>query len=466
MPRILITDDDADIRRMLETRLKQEGYAIVCEDCCAGCRRALEQNDDFDAVLLDYELPDGDGISLIKEIADTNGGLPVILITAYGSIERAVDAMRAGAYDFGVKPIDWNRLLVSVKNAVEHRQLKSRVLRMERSQRGGLCDLIGGSAEMQVIYNIVETVAPTKAPVLITGESGTGKELIARAIHQLSPRKDRELIDVNCAAIPKDLLESELFGHEPNSFTGAKDRYIGRCERAHLSTLFLDEIAEMEYNLQAKILRFLQDYSLYRVGGRERVTVDIRVISATNRNPLDAIQDRRFREDLYYRLNVVNIVTPPLREHAEDIPELADFFLKKYAEEHGKPFQSIADNALDALCSYNWPGNIRELQNCIQQSVVLNSGEILQSDMLPKTIRDTIESRLGSDKRSTPEKRNEDAIVPFEIIEKEVIESALRLTHGSVPKASTALHLSQATIYRKIREYRLNVKKLKSDASN
>lgn len=465
MPRILIVDDDADIRRMLETRLKQEGYAIVCEECCAGCRRALQENDDFDAVLLDYEMPDGDGISLLKEIVETNGGLPVILVTAYGSIERAVEAMRAGAYDFGTKPIDWNRLLVSVKNAVEHRQLKDRVLRLERSQRNGLCELIGGSAEMQVVYHIIETVAPTKAAVLITGESGTGKELIARAIHQLSPRKDRELIDVNCAAIPKDLLESELFGHEPNSFTGAKDRYIGRCERAHLSTLFLDEIAEMEYNLQAKILRFLQDYSLYRVGGREKVTVDIRVISATNRNPMDAIRDQRFREDLYYRLNVVNIETPPLREHAEDIPDLADSFLKKYAAEHGKPFRSIADSALDALCSYEWPGNIRELENCIQQSVVLNQGDVLLPEMLPKTMRSFATTNAGSTNQ-TPSELSEADIIPFEQIEKETIENALRLTQGSVPKASTALHLSQATIYRKIREYRLNVKKFKPDASN
>ncbi len=466
MPRILITDDDADIRRMLETRLMQEGYEIHSEECCAGCRRALEQNDDFDAVLLDFEMPDGDGISLLKEIVQSNAGLPVILVTAYGSIERAVEAMRAGAYDFGTKPIDWNRLLVSVKNAVERHRLHDRIETLERSRKNGLCDLIGGSAEMQVVYRIIETVAPTKAPVFITGESGTGKELIARAIHQISPRSHREMIDVNCAAIPKDLLESELFGHEPNSFTGAKDRYIGRCERAHLSTLFLDEISEMEYNLQAKILRFLQEYAFYRVGGRDKISVDIRLISATNRDPMEAIRDQHFREDLYYRLNVVNIEVPPLREHAEDIPELAEYFLRKFAAEHEKRFLSFAEEALDALCSYEWPGNVRELENCIQQSVVLNDGEVMQADMFPKQVRFSASGAARRSAVSPVQGAGEDTIVPFEQIEKEAIENALRIMEGSVPKASNALHLSQATIYRKMREYNLNVKKFKTDASS
>ncbi len=465
MPKILIVDDDADIRRMLETRLKQEGYRIFCEESCCGCRKALEQNDDFDTILLDYEMPDGDGISLLKEIAEMDSGLPVILVTAFGSIERAVEAMRAGAYDFATKPIDWNRLLVSVKNAVERRSLQHRLYTFERSRRSGLCDLIGSSAEMQVVYRIIETVAPTKAPVLITGESGTGKELTARAIHQLSPRKDHELIDVNCAAIPKDLLESELFGYEPNSFTGAKERYIGRCERANCSTLFLDEISEMEVNLQAKILRFLQDYSLYRVGGKEKIAVDVRIVSATNRDPMDAIRNQRFREDLYYRLNVVNIEVPPLREHPDDIPELATYFLKKYSSEHEKTFQAISESAMDALCEFEWPGNIRELENCIQQCIVLHRSDILETVMLPKNIRELSVSTRTKSVKSTSIDRKEPSIVPFEQVEKEIIENALRIMDGSVPKASSALHLSQATLYRKIREYDLPVKKMKIDAS-
>jgi len=461
MPKILITDDSDDIRQMLETRLVQEGYHVRGEDCCAGLRKALEEEDDFDAILLDYMLPDGDGISLLKEIVEIDAGLPVILITAHGSIERAVDAMRGGAYDFGAKPIDWNRLLVSVKNAVEHRKLKRRVQTLERSQRDGLCEMIGGSAEMQVVYRIIETVAPTKAPVLITGESGTGKELVARAIHQLSPRQNCELVDVNCAAIPKELLESELFGHEPHAFTGAKERYIGRCERAHQSTLFLDEIAEMEFSLQAKILRFLQDHAFYRVGGKDKISVDIRIVSATNRDPMQSIQEKTFREDLYYRLNVVHIPLPPLRDHADDIPELADAFLKKFSNENDKLFQEISSSSLDALCSYAWPGNVRELQNCIQQCVVLNQGEVLEIEMLPKAVCASATGISVGGVKPANSNIPGDAIIPFEKLEKDAIENALRITKGSVPKASTALHLSQATIYRKIREYNLIIKKFK-----
>ncbi|MBN2325643.1 MAG: sigma-54-dependent Fis family transcriptional regulator [Candidatus Omnitrophica bacterium] len=465
MPQLLIVDDDADFQRMLQTRLQQEGYAIRSAFSCAECCSVLKEIDDVDAILLDYELPDGDGIALLPEILAIDAGLPVILVTAFGSIERAVEAMRRGAYDFSAKPIDWNRLLVTVKNAVEHRRLSTRIQKLERSRRSGLNGLIGGSAEMQVVYRIIETVAPTQAPVLITGESGTGKELIARAIHDLSPRRGKELIDVNCAAIPKDLLESELFGHEPNSFTGARERYIGRCERAHLSTLFLDEIAEMEYSLQAKILRFLQEHALYRVGGSDKISVDIRILSATNRDPAEAMNQHQLREDLFYRLNVVLIEAPPLRDHADDVPELAEHFLKKYAREHDKPLQAISDDALNALCSYAWPGNVRELENCIQQSVVLGNGEILKADMLPKTIQAHSASLAKKAVSPSPKPIEREVIAPFEQVERDAIDNALRITRGSVPNSSNALHLSQATIYRKIREYNLNIKKYKEDDS-
>jgi DNA-binding NtrC family response regulator len=234
--KILITDDDIDIRNMLQTKLHQDGYYVRSEENAAGFRKALEE-EEFHCVLLDYNLPDGDGISLIKELIEVFPNLPVILITAHSSIERAVDTMRAGAYDFCPKPIDWNRLTVSVKNAIERTALTSRITQLESVRKNSLCKLVGGSAEMQVVYQIIETVASTNAPVLITGESGTGKELVAQAIHQLSDRNHREMIEVNCAAIPKDLLENELFGHEPSAFTGAKERHIGRCERANGSTL-------------------------------------------------------------------------------------------------------------------------------------------------------------------------------------------------------------------------------------
>lgn len=458
-PRILITDDDVDIQGLLRTRLESLGYLTRLESTAADLRTALKE-EDFQALLLDINLPDGDGIDLIHEVREIDPDLPIIMITAHGSIEKAVEAMRKGAYDFCPKPIDFTRLPVSVKNAIERKALTRRIVTLERSQKRRLCDLIGSSSEMQVVYRIIETVAPTKAPVLITGESGTGKELVAKAIHQLSPRKTRELIDVNCAAIPKDLLESELFGHERNAFTGASEQYIGRCERAHLSTLFLDEISEMDTGLQAKLLRFLQDYSFFRVGGKDRIIADVRIISATNREPMEAIRDNLFREDLYYRLNVVNIVIPPLRDHAEDIPELAEFFLVKYSNQNEKNFHYIVPDALEMLCDYSWPGNVRELENSIQQAVVLNGGEYLTADMLPKSIRNKAEKLVTAaipavKKDFGEEDSGEESIIPFEMLEKDAIENALRIMKGNVSKAASALHLSQATMYRKIHDYNL-----------
>jgi len=429
-------------------------------------RQALRE-DDFDAALMDFNLPDGNGIAFIQEVHETAPDLPVIIITAHSSIERAVDAMRKGAHDFSPKPIDFNRLTVSVKNAVEWFALKRKVAKWERSKKTGLCGLLGGSPEMQVIYRIIENVASSKAPVLITGESGTGKELAAQAIHQLSPRSKQELIDVNCSAIPKDLLESELFGHERNAFTGANERYIGRCERADKSTLFLDEIAEMNAALQPKLLRFLEEYAFYRVGGKEKVSVDIRIVSATNRDPMEAIRQGQLREDVYYRLNVVNVHFPPLRERPEDIPDLAAYFLEKFAKVNGKNFRKICADAENALCEYAWPGNVRELQNCIQQAVVLNTGERLELEMLPEPIRAKTKTQpiSGADNKeeNAIPSGAEDEIVPVEIFEKQAIEKALRITNGNVAKAAAGLHLSQATLYRKIKDYEIILKRFKKN---
>ncbi len=464
-PTILIVDDDNSIRGLLETHLTKLGYAIRTEENAAGLRRAL-QDEDYQTLLLDMQLPDGDGIALIEELREIEPDLPVIMISAHGSVERAVDAMRLGAYDFCSKPIDFNRLMVSVKNAIESNNLKKRVKTLERSKRSQLCDLIGGSAEMQIVYNIIETVAPSKAPVFITGESGCGKELVARAVHQLSPRGSRELVDVNCAAIPHNLLESELFGHEKFAFTGANEQYIGRCERADKTTLFLDELAEMDSNLQAKLLRFLQEHAFYRVGGREKIHVDVRIISATNRNPAEAIEASDLREDLYYRLNVVHIHIPPLRDHPDDIPELADFFLEKYVKLNQKRFHEFYPEAMEALCTYHWPGNVRELENSIHQVVVLFDGERLERQMLPEAIR-TAERQNHFIKKADKNDQNsvsgKPEIIPFEILEREAIENALKIMKGNVAQAAAGLHLSQATMYRKIREYGLILHKYKDE---
>ncbi|MDX9755547.1 MAG: sigma-54 dependent transcriptional regulator [bacterium] len=462
-PTILVTDDDSSIQGLLATRLMSQDYVVRTASSGEAMLEALGQ-EEFDSLLLDMHLPDGDGLELIAAVRAIDPNLPIIMITAHGSIEKAVEAMRRGAYDFCPKPIDFNRLTVAVKNAIERNALKRRLTRLERTQKAGLCELIGASPEMQVVYRIIETVASTDAPVMITGESGTGKELAARAIHHLSTRRPREMVEVNCAAIPKDLLESELFGHERNAFTGATEQSIGRCERANRSTLFLDEVAEMDPGLQAKLLRFLQDYSFYRVGGKERITVDVRIVSATNRNPKEAMAEGVFREDLFYRLHVVHLPIPPLRDHAEDIPDLAEHFLGHYARRHEKAFAEIGPEALDVLCAYAWPGNVRELENVIQQAVVLYPGETLTVDMLPEAVRRlhaAPAARVGRGERRPLGEGRDPVIVPFEQLEREAICQALEVMRGNVTKAAAALHLSQATLYRKIRDYNLVLKQFK-----
>ncbi|MBD3267318.1 response regulator [bacterium] len=465
-PRILVVDDDETTRLLLETYLAEEGYKVNCGEDAASMRQKLADVE-YHLVLLDLQLPDADGLELIEEIQEKNADTAIIIITAYGSIEKSVDAMRKGAYDFCTKPIELNRLSVSVANAIERYNLKRKATAYEKTTRKEFCGIIGSSPEMQVIYHIIETVAPTKAPVLITGESGCGKELVARAVHWLSPRKDKELIDLNCAAIPKDLLESEMFGHEKSAFTGANKQYVGRCEQAHDSTLFLDEIAEMDVNLQPKLLRFLQEQNFYRVGGKDKIIVNARVVAATNRDPMQAIRDNQLREDLYYRLNVVNIHIPPLRDHKEDIEELAEFFLFQYAQENQKEFQSIHPQAIRAMMNYPWPGNVRELENCIQQSVVLNNGEVLEKSMLPEPIR-TVDQEEPSPSFAPHFDPNNLAtempnrILPISEYERKAVEHALLFTQGNVSEAAQGLQMSQATLYRKIREFGLNIKDYKT----
>ncbi|MFB3789055.1 MAG: sigma-54-dependent transcriptional regulator [bacterium] len=470
-PNILIIDDDDVTRLPLVRRLSNAGYRARGGATAADMWRAFAE-EEFDALLLDILLPDANGIDLIPEILETVPDLPIIIITAFGSIERVVEAMQRGAFDFFSKPVEDNRLKVSVKNAVQQYALKRKVTTLEKTRRAGLGELIGGSPAMQVVYHIIETVAPTKAPVLITGESGTGKELVARAIHTLSPRRKNDLVDVNCAAIPKELLESELFGHEKNAFTGAVRRYTGCCERAHQSSLFLDEIGEMEYNLQAKILRFLQEFSFNRVGGEEKIHVDTRILSATNRSPQEAIRRGQLREDLYYRLNVVNIHLPPLRERIEDLPALADHFLKKYSNEHGKSFTAVSPGALRVMQAYRWPGNVRELENGIQQAVLLHTGNTVEIPMLPEAVR-SAEAQTSRDGikdgvppppaaiPGPPATPSGDRIIPLMDLEKTAIEQALRITHGNIAQAAVGLKLSQATLYRKLRDYDFNIKDFK-----
>lgn len=466
--KILIIDDEVTIRRIIESNLQKSGFDVTTCDSATSMRQHLVDNE-FQLIVLDIHLPDGDGLELIKEIQLESPHIPIIMITAQSSVEVAVDAMRSGAYDFCTKPIDINRLNVSVKNALESYRLKQQIANFSKVSRDNFCGIIGSCPSMQVVYQMIENVAPTNASVMITGESGTGKELIARAIHELSPRKNKELIEVNCAAIPKDLLESELFGHERHAFTGANKQFKGRCEQADNSTLFLDEIGEMNIDLQAKLLRFLQEQSFYRVGGSEKQQVDVRVISATNRDPLGAVKASVLREDLYYRLNVVNIQLPALRDRGADIIMLAEHFLQVYSHNNNKEFETISPLTKDCLTHYSWNGNIRELQNVIQQSVILHNGLELQPEMLPESIRNNenvavfIPSQGEDVEQDTPTFNGvqDNSIIPLDVLEKQAIDNALRLMKGHVSKAASKLNVSQTTLYRKVREYDLPLKDYK-----
>jgi len=483
---ILVVEDEDILHRLFIYNLKKWEYEAVAVKTGAEFREQYKRRT-FDAVLLDLKLPDADGMDLLVEIKKHNPDIPAVIMTAYGTVELAVEAMKYGAYDFITKPFDWAKLQVTVKNAVERHRLTQRLTHLEQTlgRRKRFQSIVGVNEKMQTLYSIIENVAPSNISVMITGESGTGKELVAQAIHRLSGRRDREIVDVNCAAIPAELMESELFGHERGSFTGASQRHIGSCERADKSTLFLDEICEMDISLQAKLLRFLQERYFQRVGGKERVYVDTRIVSATNKDPLEVVRQGRFREDLFYRLNVVTIEVPPLRERRDDIPLLAQHFLETVSRENDKPFREISKEAAYLLSCHDWPGNVRELQNAIVQAVALHSGTTLTVEMLPPALRReirippdfTISTLAGPDirtepfpdKSASPSDSGETQIIPLAETEKKEIERALRICSGNIREVCKRLGISQATLYRKIQEYGLRTgqfkKKVKGDKS-
>ncbi|MDP8246758.1 MAG: sigma-54 dependent transcriptional regulator [Candidatus Tritonobacter lacicola] len=403
-----------------------------------------------DIVLLDIELPGMSGLNALKKIKEKQQALPVIIITGHGTVERAVEAMKAGAYDFFTKPIDFTKLGVAVKNAVNQyiliREISEIKTKYERSRMG---NIIGASPPMQTLYQIIKNVSMSKATVFITGESGTGKELVALAIHGEGPRKNKPFIPLNCAALPKDLMESELFGHEKGAFTGATARKIGCCELADGGTLLLDEICDMEYGLQAKLLRFLQQQKFLRVGGEKFIEVNVRIIAATNKDPLEEIKSGGLREDLYYRLNVVPIHVPPLRERREDIPLLAMSFLKSMSEKNNKKFSRFSPDAIKILVACRWPGNVRELENTIERVVVLNDGAEITEKMLPgKMARQEGTAEFSG----VPAKKE---IIPLSIMEKDMIRKAVDICNGDLKEAAGRLGIGQATIYRKIKKYGL-----------
>ena len=445
---ILIIDDEKNIREGLGTALELEGYDVkLAENGEVGLK--LIEKGDIDLVITDLRMPGISGEEVIAKVAGESPGIPVIVLTGHGSIDSAVTAMRNGAYDFLTKPLNLDRLILIVKRALAGRELEIRhsTLKEELDAKTSFESIIGKSAEMLRIFEVVRKAANSKASVLITGESGTGKELIANALHNLSNRRDKPFVKVHCAALSESLLESELFGHEKGAFTGAVARKRGRFELANTGSIFLDEIGEIDQNVQIKILRVLQDRRFERVGGEETLEVDVRIIAATNRDLLQEIAEHRFREDLFYRLNVVHIQVPPLRERKDDIPLLVASFLEEFAKENNKKITGIDARARSALYKYNWPGNIRQLRNCIESAIVMCSGSEITLEDLPPSVSGASDTDMIS--------------IPVGITlaeaEKILIQQNLAVNKGNKSKTADILGIGRKTLHRKIDEYNLEV---------
>ncbi|MBI1910056.1 MAG: sigma-54-dependent Fis family transcriptional regulator [Deltaproteobacteria bacterium] len=411
-----------------------------------------------DVLLLYFSQKEGreKGIDLLRRLKSQQTELPVICLSPLAELEGAVSTMKMGAWDYFGTPPDLPRLKKSIREAAERHRLvqKFSVLESQVGWQGKFDDIVGVSPIMQEIFHMVQTVAKSHATVLILGESGTGKELIAKAIHGHSERTTNRFIDINCGAIPKELLENELFGHERGSFTGADRQYIGSCERANGGTLFLDEISEMDPSLQVKLLRVLQERSFTRIGGTSRVTVDIRVIAATNKNIRAEVEKGHFREDLYYRLNVVPIQIPPLRSRREDIPFLARHFLQQYCQKNNKRFKEFTAESLEALVNYDWPGNVRELENAVERLVVLHDDTRVKLFHLPRFVQQSEKREVEkSDSSSSFVFDPFQKVLPLELVERYAIEAAVTQCGGDIAAAAKKLDIGQATLYRKLKRY-------------
>ena len=446
--RVLLVDDEPRVRTSLQMVLEGTFDVLSAQDAQEGLD--LFRRESPDLVLLDVILPGVDGLSLLQTLRSENRSVPVIMLTGTKTVKTAVDAMKMGASDYLTKPFDVEELRLILAKTLEAHDLEREVhyLRAQVSNRYAFHNLIGKSSIMQEVYSKIEQVADSRTTVLITGESGTGKELVARALHYNSSRRDRPFIAINCAALPETLIESELFGHEKGSFTDALARRVGQFELAHTGTLFLDEIGDLSAATQAKLLRVLQEREFTRVGGVQSIKVDVRIVAATNRNIDDLLRAGTFREDLYYRINVLSIYLPTLRDRGEDIPLLAKHFLSKKAEEVRRPPQEYSKEAMELLIRYSWPGNVRELENVIEQAMVWSQGATITSEHLPKTLRtDTRSSSLRED-TLTGRISLEKAVMEFE---KEIILGALERTSYVQTHAANLLGIS-----RRMLKYRMD----------
>ena len=444
--RILVVDDEASQRELVSGYLKKQGYQVVA---AAGGQEALEifRREPVELILTDQRMPDLSGLDLLKAVRSLNPETQVIIMTAYGNVETAVAAMRDGAADYLTKPLNLDELRQKIQRIAERHQLYSenRALREELKARHRIEGVIGESGQMVEVVSLAHRVAASEATVLIRGESGTGKELIAKAIHYASPRATRPLVRVNCAALPENLLESELFGHEKGSFTGAIASRKGRFELADTGTLFLDEIGDLPLHLQAKLLRVLQEREFERVGSSQPIKVNVRILSATHRDLEALMRAGQFREDLYYRLNVVTIIVPPLRERRQDLPLLMDHFLKVFAAKNGKTLRGFSREARDALMRYDYPGNVRELENLVERAVVLCRGDVIGRGDLPLTI-DEPEPAGESQSHLT---------AAVEGLERRMIKDALRRADGVQTRAAEFLGITERALRYKLKKYGL-----------
>ncbi len=445
---ILVVDDERDIRRALEFVLSKEGYSVdTASDGNEAINKLKEKN--YDLVITDLRMEGADGFTVLKKSKEIDASVPVVIITAYGTIDSAVEAMKLGAADYIVKPFLHDDIKLTVNRILEHSRLSIENLRLKRqlSQQFGCREVIGLSESISRVFDTIEKVAPTKANILITGESGTGKGLIAETIHCNSPRRDKPFMSINCAAIPENLLESELFGYKKGAFTGATSDKTGLIVMANGGTLFLDEIGDMPLIVQSKLLKVLESGEVLPLGDTKMKMVDVRIISATNKDIEACIRQKSFREDLFYRLNVIEIRVPPLRERRDDIPLLANHFLEEGVSSTGKKVKMFDDSAMKALISYSWPGNVRELRNVVERAIILSNGEKITINDLPQKVR------MGGEAGYTVDMPLHPLKVMVSEYEKEIIINALRRYNGNKEVVVKMLGIDLATLYRKMHKY-------------
>ncbi len=455
-PRILVVDDEESIREFLDIMLRKEGYEVTCVEDGQKAIDILKKKS-FDLLISDLQMPNVTGIELLKHCRESYSDLLFMMITAFGTAESAVEAMKMGAYDYITKPFKIDEVRINIANALRSRNLEveNRVLRKELQKEYSFQNLVGNSEAMHKIFELIRKVSDSPTNVLVTGESGTGKEMVAKAIHYNSPLKDRPFVSVNCGAIPENLVESELFGHKKGSFTGAISDKEGLFEVADGGTLFLDEIGELPLNSQVRILRAIQEKTVRRVGGTEDIKVEVRIIAATNRDLEQMVQQGTFRQDLYYRLNVINIRTPALRERRDDIPLLAQHFLQKYSDRFGKQIQTISKEAMDLLRKYDFPGNVRELENIIERTVALESGATVLPESLPQFVNTPTGRKMVSSDGIEITDEGIDLQKVLDQLEKELLVKAIHQANGVKKRAAKLLGITFRSMRYRVEKFSL-----------